>query len=275
MLSRDVYGGYILEEGTSIWQFQREFNALATAYVYEERTRWLTNKTIFEYDKVALGMPVPWDTELYQPGGDLFHNSLKYVFVGGNVYNRTMRQEYKNLNPRATVLQDEDTGRLYVHLLSDSPFEVKFQQLPYVKFYGWWDNTDKEEGVSPEEWSDRKIVWEKFKEQTNPDWMELELENIGFTLQPVSDFSVTMLLADSSTGLYYYSSYLEQYKNAITIKSPAERAKFLYSFADIKNHVRNSQDLTEAEDIINFISSKLEALNVDEYCSRVANLLVR
>jgi len=58
---------------------------------------------------------------------------------------------------------------------------VKFDKgMPdWIKFYGYWDNTDAEEGVSPREWKRRGVIWNEITDN----WDKNRLTHITFEMK--------------------------------------------------------------------------------------------
>lgn len=45
----------------------------------------------------------------------------------------------------------------------NSPFYEKWRELPGVKDFSYWNNTDRDEDVSEEEWDERKRWWDEIR----------------------------------------------------------------------------------------------------------------
>lgn len=72
-------------------------------------------------------------------------------------------------------------GYCYVIPYVPNTFRINWKRLPkWCKFYGYWDNTDEEEGVSIKEWKQRGKMWEEIALN---DWDKTRLTHIVLDLK--------------------------------------------------------------------------------------------
>lgn len=257
LTSEGVYGGYRIPSAVGMWKIQEDFRKIADDYVYSARLSEITHRIVFRNDKIVLGL---------DKTNALKENSLSVAF--GLVLNSLSQEsfnhksEFKKLHPQLAILK-EDNDYIYVNLGSDNPFEQIFKTLPYVEEYGWIESEYPEED---ELYTERESVWKAILDETfEHQWKDLESTNIGFTISPISDFSLTMLLSSPDSAMHYYFKYLKHYGQRIVLPSVDTRVQVFMSLAELREEIRRAHNLGDNSSVESFVRKVLPSWDLNNY----------
>lgn len=73
---------------------------------------------------------------------------------------RKRLRHFLDFSADAVFFQDRDKI-LAITYWEHRQFTEAWSSLPNVAFYGWWNNTDAEDGVSEKDWEERRLAWER------------------------------------------------------------------------------------------------------------------
>jgi hypothetical protein len=151
-VSVKIYEGYRLAEGADIWEFterlRREGNelrnrldleAIEAMAGAEERKRRAEGRNVGETREARLMLGYHAWRELEEALGE------------------SRLSDPHQLS--ATFIRDPGSGRILARLYAGSKMEHVFTGQPGVEPFGYWDNSDREEGCTDEEWEERKAAW--------------------------------------------------------------------------------------------------------------------
>lgn len=123
--------------------------------------------TLAQMDKVSLDWVHSYAPHLFVDDkpipADLFriHRHLASI-APYDVEGMSSDFNYRDLDFRAKLGVYPVNGKiLALPFINNSAMKKAFLELPEVKEYGYWDSTDPDETVSPEEWKQREQDWDE------------------------------------------------------------------------------------------------------------------
>lgn len=166
-MSIKIYSGYRLDEGLDAFEFSKQVRDLFKPLLTKRYRRSVLNMVIKYYDSLTVA-----DGKFSNDYRSAAKDQRPVEEIGLRDIVRTVEKTYNvkidavdaNVDlPQVTVLYGKDpvTGRILCYFLGDNITEQKFSEMEGVNYYGYWDNTDQEEGVSDEDWDDRIKTWER------------------------------------------------------------------------------------------------------------------
>lgn len=118
---------------------------------------------------------------------------LAYSDVLNLVFKKQKNSPYRNWDDLSVSLTLRKSGK-YVYII---PYfgcfydrqGVRFifeNKIPRLEEYGYWNNTDKPDGVTNQEWGQRKRIWNKFIEKWDSNYLVLDIVNTDnfYTIDP-------------------------------------------------------------------------------------------
>lgn len=171
-MSTKIYHGYRLAEGTDVWEFTERLRREGN----EERDR-LDMEVVEKLAEAAM-------QKRLDDGKELPQTEEARLMLGYHEWHEVMRQlgESRLSDPHqldACFIRDPGTGRINALLYAGSKMEHVFERQPEVEEYGYWNNTDQPEGVSDDEWEERRASWERCL----PNWSPPARQALNFTLR--------------------------------------------------------------------------------------------
>ncbi|MCH6469874.1 hypothetical protein [Sinomonas terrae] len=94
----------------------------------------------------------------------------------------------------ASIGDDPETGRLHLLVFADNPqYENTLDDMEGVEEYGYWNNTDRPDGLSEAEWDARREAWDRVM----PSGVPVE-HMLAFTLRGKYSPRMLSLISDRS-----------------------------------------------------------------------------
>jgi len=156
-MSTKIYNGYILKEMRNVWELKAFANKVRGKIrpIADELTHRLLAQLVAQrIDRITLGMPLDEPTDAVPYG---------YALA-------TMREHARKI--RETNLRDPEfdfscsvsvipiRGMVLALLHADrNEYRAVFESIPGVAPYPYWNNTDRPNDISDEEWDKRKEDW--------------------------------------------------------------------------------------------------------------------
>jgi hypothetical protein len=179
---------------------------------------------------------------------------------------------HRNHDPHGfgfSVAPDPETGR--VHVLSfceRSELRMAFEAIECVEPYGYWDNSDKPDEVTADEWSERAASWKRVL----PRPFAPAEKMLSFTLRTGWDVAFTVMQLDGPTEDAVSTLLVEEFGSSDRAAYIAhslvcdhyDRAQLLASPFQMLNRVRRA---TQTQDLAEHIASLLAPLTVTALCS--------
>lgn len=166
-MSLKVYYAYRLKDPSDLWGFAR--------YLRRKMTQEVKKALIKRY--IELGKSIEPDSEEYKkaledvsPSRSLEDNLTSCGHSAfGERYRKQAKEPYKNMfDYDCSVVFREYQGQVYLIPYFGSllhHFNEKLRKDPRLVEYGYWNNTDRPDRVSPQEWGKRKKVWHALTEE--------------------------------------------------------------------------------------------------------------
>jgi len=153
-VSTKIYDGYRLAEGTDVWAFTEKLRDTGNA-----RRDELDMHAVME---CARGI----ETKRVEDGEEPETRERSRLMRGFQAWSELMHslKDSRLGDPYqldAVFLRDPANGRVLVMLYAGAKMESVFTGQPEVEGYGFWDNTDPEEGASDEDWQARGEAWDR------------------------------------------------------------------------------------------------------------------
>lgn len=158
-MSTKIYDGIILDiPQDALWQTVSQIrenieNTFATLNI-ELTIEYIKQSYIESALKIyrsLLGVPVEDDKKNY----GLFINALEK-------WKNEKEDFFKdNLNCKVQIFEPLEDGRVlgYVFTNNKQEYYENLLKLPFIKEFGYWNNTDKPEELTDDEWKDRYQAW--------------------------------------------------------------------------------------------------------------------
>ena len=167
-MSTKVYRAYRLKDGVSVWGFIREVKPVAERNVRRVLRAWYLRLIEMSRDEDVV-------LEHIRSYGDDFQGRLSYVSTYVyREYRKQLSLPDRNLYDLDVYLTFREAGgRVYVIPRCDMLMRRVLDFLdthPMCENFAYWDNTDPDEDVPPDEWEARGEVWDRLSEGSK--WRE-------------------------------------------------------------------------------------------------------
>lgn len=166
-MSIKIYSGYRLDEGIDVFDFSKRVNAILHTQLVEHYQRAVLSKVISYYDTLTVAngefsQDYRHDADDQKPVEHITIQDMARVVH--KLYD--VKLEASNVNvplPQVSILyaRDPKTQRILCYFFGSYDMEETFKNMEGVSYYGYWNNTDQEEGVSDEDWAERLASWER------------------------------------------------------------------------------------------------------------------
>lgn len=103
--------------------------------------------------------------------------------------------------------------------------------MPEVSSYGYWNNTDQEDGVTDEQWDERRRDWDSLLEPSDGTFAHLPLYELSGTRQPFTPFKYELFRTKGKSEL------IEQLVNSQP--SPETRLRRAFQIACVDSFTTN------------------------------------
>ena len=187
-MSTKIFHGYRLAEGTDIWEFterlRRDGNVLRDE---------LDMEVIERFSEGVVN-------ERRQKDQELPKTDEARLMLGYHGWHELMIElkDARIGDPHqleVCFIKDPGTGRIMALLYAGSKMEAFWESQPEVEPWGYWNNTDQPEGVTEEEWEERRQAWERCL----PNWSPPARQALTFQLRcDPTDGIIEMIYRDES-----------------------------------------------------------------------------
>lgn len=184
-MSTKIHSGYILAPGTDPFEFSRRLRQ-AMDPIRDRLDAALAARLIAErLDRSILaGEPLAGDAPVK-------------AYLEWRKEQEGLKESERGHDPHrfeASIGDDPATGRLHLLVFADkSEYEEALEDVEGVEEYGYWNNTDRPEGVSEEEWDARRDAWGRVM----PSGVPIE-HMLSFTLRGKYSPGMLSLVSDRS-----------------------------------------------------------------------------
>ena len=186
-MSTKIYNGYKLPPLTHVALIEalRNFNYLITKQAKKEYRKLFGDIASNVIDSYSLGYKLYLNNKSY--------NTNTSSIVDNYLNNK--RKEIKNTGLRdpefdfecSLVIIPKEDKHLACLFTERKSFTKIWEELPIVREYGYWNNSDKLETVSEKAWEQRKVDWEPY--------CDGPLCEFGYTYQCALDYSIFCISA--------------------------------------------------------------------------------
>lgn len=107
--------------------------------------------------------------------------------------------------------------------------------MPEVSSYGYWNNTDQEEGITDEQWNERRQEWDSLIDPEDGTFAHLPLYELSDSRKPFEIFMYEIFRGKK------YSPMMERLIDAQP--SPEERLKRAFQYACVESFAANPETL--------------------------------
>lgn len=180
-MSTKIYTGFVTEE-TNFEVLLNGFKKLAKTFTneYVDEISELIAETYVSRNDV-------WLAESYGKLEIRMQPSISDVW---NEFFKMEKNEHVLVYHPMSVFLIPHNNKVYGYLLTerDRDFDYMLKEMPFLKEYGYWNNTDQPDEISDEEWEERYNTWREVLDEFKP------LPQSGFEFELVPRNLVTRSL---------------------------------------------------------------------------------
>jgi hypothetical protein len=187
--------GYLIHTN-NVFAFQKKVNEIFTPLLKRANLELLLEEAILDYDlwnfgkgrwRNVSGIEKSLSAHRLPVQGDLRNLLLcKILDQSLDIQSREYQDWSKDF--KITFLHDFETGKLYCLPVGSREFIKLFESLPEVSEYAYWNNSDHPDGITDEEWDERKEVWNRLAPRND------SLETNSLKMKVLSDFDHSISL---------------------------------------------------------------------------------
>jgi hypothetical protein len=264
--------GYRLAEGTDLFEFCAEVRTKLNPVRDDLDMRMLTTSAVRIYDAQTFVATSPQrDMSAW--------SSAYYEFAERQRKEDPSRRFHDPHRFEFSVAPDPLTGRLHVLIYCDrKDLRVAFEGLDAVSEYGYWDNTDKLEGVTDQEWSEREAAWDRIKPAFEPDTNAM----LSFVLRPDWDMNFDIMRLQGAAEEAVAATLAEEFEPAeralyvamSLISGQYDKAEFAASPFQVVSRIKRSEQTRELAEHIEALLTPLTLTHLRAQLSERASDLV-
>lgn len=161
-MSTKLHHGYRLAEGVDPFDFLTAIRAHIDPVRDRADARVLAERAVAIIDKAAVhGLTTHAGDDL----ADLMKTPLTSAYLAWEDEQAKLRETDRRQDPNRFKLsfgRDPLTGRYGVLLFADERTLIAaFEAMTEVEGYGYWNNSDRPDGVTKDEWDERREFWDR------------------------------------------------------------------------------------------------------------------
>lgn len=153
-MSTKIYNGRRLRAGTDVFAFVRQLRKTMMPVRERLDAEMVINRAVVIHDAALAGTPI-------KDG----HSSISTAVTDYFEEQRKADPQMRDHDPHRFETSfgvDPETGRVMaLPFCEHNDFMTVFGEMPEIEGYGYWNNTDPEEGVSRAEWTQRRKAWDR------------------------------------------------------------------------------------------------------------------
>lgn len=229
-VSTKIYGGFIIESKSleeiydEVVKLREEIDVMANKYVSE----YIMQVAMWTFDRIVYARRFMPEDESYLTSSALMYSECMFRDRIDKIKNKGTRDPEVDVEFELLFFPLPDKRIIGVSYCEQTMFIKKWMERPFVREYGYWNNTDPDPDCTEEEWYQRGKDW------------EVALEKQG-GIPAMNGVSMTVLVPEYHTLFYNIENLMKTLEKPVTVRAKRVVSAIMRNEYFIQHDSRNKK----------------------------------